>query len=744
MTTRRRKSAGRGRTVKAIVNNDNNDNFNGNNCTTKKRYPYDEVIISKEEYNTNHFQQQQQQVNQNQFDKNYHKNEVNFLDWTLDRFSTQYFSCGTSTSSCLDTCTNGNDSDDDSICDYNAENNYRSKFPFTSAVTSCTTPSTTAYNSLHCECSGHIQNDDEDIPVNKSNNILKDSREDNYFYRKTRKSLYRKTMMTAATINGDSNETAAPSIVVEMETKTNSDATNNGNNNDNVNVNNDNTSKNTSGSQSVQRKFQNKFSFARGFADDAGRAIGNLLPTASLQNITARKYTLPDKTVASQVLMYRQLLHTKCRPGLKLSRPYQGTPAQKAVIHMPWWEEGIDDSKKMIISYDNLITRLWLNGAIEPYRYQVEKNSDINTDDDEDPLIIIETTKTDKDSEPLETFITDGLPPVPHQFWVDRLGFQQTDPVTDFRSGGVLSLAMMVYMVESKPIICQRFFTGDTAVLPFGITCINVTDMIAKFLMLAKSTDRMDALLSQKPFWKMFADPNAITAIQELALSMLCDVAVELGKEKRIPYLAEKTKNNDGMPGEASDKVTVFDFSTILERTEKRVRDDLLGAGPKTVDELRSIAGRLRVKYQNQLDRRIKRAKQKYEDANAKKEGGYDGDVNSSVVASSQMQDVMDKASFMAGGLFAKVKSAKFRTSFTNSSNPVSNTGVGTAVGTVSATMVDLPPVNNTPTATVESSTTSSNGTEGDWVGTDIASATDAISNFSIGDDEDDDADLLL
>ena len=104
-------------------------------------------------------------------------------------------------------------------------------------------------------------------------------------------------------------------------------------------------------------------------------------------------------------------------------------------------------------------------------------------------------------------------------------------------------------------IICQRFFTGDTAVLPFGITCINVTDMIAKFLMLAKSTDRMDALLSQKPFWKMFADPNAITAVQELAMSMLCDVAVELGKEKRIPYLGEGTHTNDGMPSEGSDKV---------------------------------------------------------------------------------------------------------------------------------------------------------------------------------------------
>jgi hypothetical protein len=114
---------------------------------------------------------------------------------------------------------------------------------------------------------------------------------------------------------------------------------------------------------------------------------------------------------------------------------------------------------------------------------------------------------------------------------------------------------MMVYMVESKPVICQRFFTGDTQVLPFGITCINVTDMIAKFLMLAKSTDRMDALLSQKPFWKMFGDPNAILAVQELAMTMLCDVAVELGQEKKVPSLAKL--HTDGMPGETSDRVRI-------------------------------------------------------------------------------------------------------------------------------------------------------------------------------------------
>ena len=49
------------------------------------------------------------------------------------------------------------------------------------------------------------------------------------------------------------------------------------------------------------------------------------------------------------------------------------------------------------------------------------------------------------------------------------------------------------------------------------------------------------------------------------------------------------------------EQVTVFDFSEILRRTENRVRDDLLGAGPKTVDELRSIAARLRQKYEREI-----------------------------------------------------------------------------------------------------------------------------------------------
>ena len=58
------------------------------------------------------------------------------------------------------------------------------------------------------------------------------------------------------------------------------------------------------------------------------------LSTNITNNITG-KNTIPDKTTASQVLMFRQLLHTKCRPGLRLSRGYEGTVAQRAVLHMP-------------------------------------------------------------------------------------------------------------------------------------------------------------------------------------------------------------------------------------------------------------------------------------------------------------------------------------------------------------------------------------------------------------------------
>lgn len=287
---------------------------------------------------------------------------------------------------------------------------------------------------------------------------------------------------------------------------------------------------------------------------------------------------------------------------------------------MQWWEQGVEKTKRMVISYDNLIVRLWLSGAIMPYvdggyahDVTVATSASGSPADIPDPSGHVDSLIDAK-----------GLPPIPHQYWVDRLGFQQTDPVTDFRSGGVLSLAMLVHIVEACPHVHCRFLpSGPAHMLPFGITCINITDMLAKFLMFSKSVDRIDALLSQKPFWKMFGDPNSLLVCQELAMDMLADVVVEMARERKMPRGRNDLDGNQSWHGENEGKVTVFDFAEILEITEKRVRDDLLGAGPKTVEELRAVHARIRGRYEKAIARKERDAERKY----GKKDGNTENPI---------------------------------------------------------------------------------------------------------------------
>jgi len=365
----------------------------------------------------------------------------------------------------------------------------------------------------------------------------------------------------------------------------------------------------------------------------ASQWAGSLMQSTkhTVQSWTVRKYNLPDKHVASQILMYRQLLHTACRANLTLSREYQGTPAQQAVLDMPWWSQGILQTRKMIISYQNLLARLWVAGACTPYQeswmdYYVAppppaaptivalppaaaapkdddaaaKETETTSGSIEEKKEANETVAPATTAEPAAAEEEEEVPdqakfraPVPHGLWVDRLGFQQDDPVTDFRSGGVLSLAMMVYLVESCPETYGRFILdGDAAMLPFGLTCINITDMMAKFLMMSKSTDRMDALLSQKPFWRMFADPHAMLVCQETAMQLTADVVVEVQTERGSP-------------------VTVFDFANILAIVEKRMEYDYLMAGPTSSADLKKIHVRNKKKYQQQMQQRISMARTK-------------------------------------------------------------------------------------------------------------------------------------
>lgn len=120
---------------------------------------------------------------------------------------------------------------------------------------------------------------------------------------------------------------------------------------------------------------------------------------------------------------------------------------------------------------------------------------------------------------------------------------------------------------DGRILTIEEIISDDASVLPFGITCINITDMLAKFLLFSKAVDKMDALLSAKPFWKMFIDPNALLILQEVSLDLLCDVCVEIGRERRIRKLAERAgggtdggrdgqkKKGGGMPGMRDGKV---------------------------------------------------------------------------------------------------------------------------------------------------------------------------------------------
>lgn len=268
----------------------------------------------------------------------------------------------------------------------------------------------------------------------------------------------------------------------------------------------------------------------------------------------------------------------------------------------------------------------------------------------------------------------------------------------------------------------KRFHPGgDASVLPFGITCINVTDMMAKFLMLAKSVDRMETLMSQKPFWRMFADPNAILAVQEISMNMLCDVVVEMNRERKLPN--SKDDGSQEIP-ESGNEVTVFDFAEVLERTERRVRVDLLGAGPKTVEELRSVAGKIQLKYQEKLE--AKERRQLSAAGGENKAIFSEGAVDKAVATAGS---AVSGATNMASGVFEKLKTTRisaptFAIGANKNSEDKSN---------LKPTIVAIPP----PAETNINSTV-----EDEWMGVTKTDVSPTSSQFRI-DDEDDDVDLL-
>lgn len=66
-----------------------------------------------------------------------------------------------------------------------------------------------------------------------------------------------------------------------------------------------------------------------------------------------------------------------------------------------------------------------------------------------------------------------------------RLGFQQSDPATDFRGGGLLALHQLLYFARTRPSVARRMIVEpaeETARYPWACVGINITNEALKLM----------------------------------------------------------------------------------------------------------------------------------------------------------------------------------------------------------------------------------------------------------------------
>jgi len=186
-------------------------------------------------------------------------------------------------------------------------------------------------------------------------------------------------------------------------------------------------------------------------------------------------------------------------------------------------------------------------------------------------------------------------------------------------------------------------------------------------------------------------------------------------------------------------QVTVFDFPIILETTEKRVGNDLLGAGPKTVEELREMHAKLVVKYQKALEEKERKAGSPSKPPPNPEE---------------EVAQVMEMAGNAALDVFNKFKAASppFLRRTSNDADAAKNNDVNDKKSSrptdVVTEEVDFQQPATTPVAAPDlltaNSPEKSTAEEAGWanITTDSTTGevTTAVGEFCIDDDEDDDA----
>lgn len=115
-----------------------------------------------------------------------------------------------------------------------------------------------------------------------------------------------------------------------------------------------------------------------------------------------------------------------------------------------------------------------------------------------------------------------------------RIGFQQADPASDFRGGGMLALDQLVHMAGRRTAIAQRMLTephDDMARYPWACVGINLTMEVVRIL--------DDRLLDHRLYGKDL----------EQGLAVLHDVYADIFEVLHARWLQAEPENVLAFPG---------------------------------------------------------------------------------------------------------------------------------------------------------------------------------------------------
>lgn len=104
-----------------------------------------------------------------------------------------------------------------------------------------------------------------------------------------------------------------------------------------------------------------------------------------------------------------------------------------------------------------------------------------------------------------------------------KIGFQQNNPLTDFRESGALGLENLVFFSTNYPKEIKRMLIISADVYPFAIVGLNITHMMAKLFGFPSSSsgDYDPEILGDTPYWILCDDPRIFSKLYGFAFLLM-------------------------------------------------------------------------------------------------------------------------------------------------------------------------------------------------------------------------------